>query len=122
MASNLLDEHIESVYISTDAEDSEWRLLKKGLQAKGHRVFNYQRDVPESGSLTAGEIAIIDQLIASHAVIFVGTIESTFSYKIQEQREILNFPSNATFNALCPEMFRTMLKVCKPESVWKIQY
>ena len=40
-----------------------------------------------------GGIAIIDQLIASHAKYFIGSYESTFSFRIQEEREIMGFPA-----------------------------
>nr|CAD7428933.1 unnamed protein product [Timema monikensis] len=32
---------------------------------------------------------------------FIGTYESTFSFRIQEEREILGFPPHTTFNRLC---------------------
>lgn len=32
---------------------------------------------------------------------FIGTYESTFSFRIQEERELLNIHPNHTFNRLC---------------------
>lgn len=34
---------------------------------------------------------------------FLGSIESTFTFRIQEEREILGFPVERTFSILCPE-------------------
>ena len=34
---------------------------------------------------------------------FIGSLESTFSFRIQEEREILGFPVEQTFSILCPE-------------------
>ena len=38
-----------------------------------------------------GGVAIIDQVICSYAQYFVGTRESTFTFRIQEEREMLGF-------------------------------
>lgn len=34
---------------------------------------------------------------------FLGSTDSTFSFRIQEEREILGFPTEKTFEILCPE-------------------
>lgn len=64
-----------------------------------------------------GGIAIIEQIICSHARYFIGTHESTFSFRIQEEREILGFPVESTFNAFCNDD-----KKCSKPSIWKITY
>lgn len=49
---------------------------------------------------------------------FIGSPESTFSFRIQEEREILGFAVEDTFNKLCPEGKFD----CGKPSVWKIAY
>lgn len=51
---------------------------------------------------------------------FVGTHESTFTFRIQEDREILGFPMKTTFNRLCGD--KSNKKNCKPESQWEIRW
>lgn len=65
-----------------------------------------------------GQIAIIEQIICSYARYFIGTHESTFSFRIQEEREILGFPTESTFNRFCGDDE----KDCQKPSVWKIVY
>ena len=50
-----------------------------------------------------GGIAIIDQILCAHSRYFIGTYESTFSFRIQEEREILGFNYSTTFNRFCFE-------------------
>lgn len=81
-------------------------------------VFRYtptKRVIDEYGD---GGVAIIDQIICSYARYFTGTHESTFSFRIQEEREILGFPIHTTFNRLCGDEEEN----CLPPSVWKIVY
>lgn len=65
-----------------------------------------------------GGVAIVDQIICSHGRYFIGTHESTFSFRIQEEREILGFPVKSTFNRLCGDEE----KDCQKPSIWKIVY
>ncbi|XP_022692139.1 GDP-fucose protein O-fucosyltransferase 2-like [Varroa jacobsoni] len=53
--------------------------------------------------LTEGQIAIVDQITCSRAEVFVGSFESTFSFRIQEEREILGKAPDTTFNRLCAD-------------------
>lgn len=46
---------------------------------------------------------------------FIGTKESTFTYRIQEDREILGFPVSTTFNNLCVKG-----DTCSSEGRWEI--
>ena len=50
-----------------------------------------------------GGLAILDQIICSHASYFIGTKESTFTFRIQEEREILGVPPGDTFDMLCTD-------------------
>lgn len=62
-----------------------------------------------------GGVAIIEQIVCSHARHFIGTHESTFSFRIQEEREIIGFPVSSTFNRLCGSN-----KNCEKPSKWLI--
>ena len=64
-----------------------------------------------------GGIAIIDQILCSHAKWFVGSKESTFSFRIQDEREIMCFAKDATFNRLCSE---NPGDDCEQPTRWKI--
>jgi len=48
--------------------------------------------------LKKGGVAIIDQIICANARYFVGSKESTFSFRIQEEREIMGFDPKTTFD------------------------
>ena len=48
----------------------------------------------------------------------MGSAESTFSFRIQEEREIMGFDVDTTFNMLCTEGEFD----CKKSSQWKIKY
>ena len=66
-----------------------------------------------------GGVAIIDQWICAHARYFIGTTESTFSFRIQEERDILGFNANTTFNSLCSDK---EIGKCEQPSRWRIVY
>ncbi|VDL80030.1 unnamed protein product [Nippostrongylus brasiliensis] len=86
---------VSSVFLATDAPQSEVDQLAKLLPVP---VFRF-----EDSKLSDGAVAIVDQWICAHARYFIGSHVSTFSYRIQEDREILGFPVNSTFNRLCPD-------------------
>ena len=48
-----------------------------------------------------GGVAIIDQWICAHASYFVGSYESTFSFRIREDRQLLGMTQEDTFNDIC---------------------
>jgi hypothetical protein len=54
-------------------------------------------------SLTEGECAVLDQILCSLAAYFIGTEDSTFTFRIFEEREILGFDPELTYSYLCPE-------------------
>lgn len=62
-----------------------------------------------------GGVAIIEQIICSYGRHFIGTHESTFSFRIQEEREIIGFPISSTFNRFCG----TNVK-CEKPSQWTV--
>lgn len=47
---------------------------------------------------------------------FIGTSQSTFSFRIQEEREILGFPVETTFNCFCGDNN----KGCTQPTKWRI--
>lgn len=106
---------IKKVFIATDASMDELSNLEQQLNIYGYEshFFLPSNDILEEYG--DGGIAIIDQIICSHAAYFVGTHESTFTYRIQEEREILNFKSDTTFNRLCPD-----IGPCERPSKWTI--
>lgn len=85
------------------------------LARERYSVFRFE---DSTGNLSDGQLAVVDQIICSHAKYFIGTHESTFSFRIQEEREILGFPSRTTFNRLCGDNSEN----CERPSIWKIVY
>ncbi|XP_063836904.1 GDP-fucose protein O-fucosyltransferase 2 [Ostrinia nubilalis] len=106
---------IKKIFISTDASASEVKILKSKLKEAGFKVYVYDPSASDLEKYNDGGIAIIDQIICSHAAHFIGTHESTFTFRIQEEREILGFDSSTTFNRLCPDV-----GACDAPSIWKI--
>ncbi|KRZ41270.1 GDP-fucose protein O-fucosyltransferase 2 [Trichinella pseudospiralis] len=93
---------LEIVYLSTDAPETEVDELKSFL----NETAVIKRFKPTDAQLQKfldGGVATIEQWICAHAKYFIGTAESTFSFRIQEDREILGFSHNTTFNCLCPD-------------------
>lgn len=116
-----LDKHnLKKLYVATDAPSGEYEELKRHIgQLDGevtvHR-FVPSKDVKED--LKDGGVAIVDQIICSHAKYFVGSYESTFSFRIQEEREIMGFHDRLTFDMLCADGKED----CEKGSKWKIVY
>ena len=82
------------------------------------KVVYFRPSIQEIKQFKDGGIAIIDQLVCAHSSYFIGTYESTFSYRIQEEREILGFDSTKTFNRFC---FETNEYDCTSNK-WLIKY
>ncbi|XP_013174364.1 PREDICTED: GDP-fucose protein O-fucosyltransferase 2 [Papilio xuthus] len=106
---------IKTIFIATDASETEVRTLENDLKELGYKVNFFIPSKKELEMYKDGGIAIIDQIICSHAAFFVGTHDSTFTFRIQEEREILGFPSSTTFNRLCPDTGK-----CEKPSKWTI--
>ncbi|XP_058444275.1 GDP-fucose protein O-fucosyltransferase 2 [Malaya genurostris] len=114
----LLELGLRKVFISSDCDRTEFHELKNHL--KRFKVVRYTPESKqEAERLKDGGIAIIDQIICSHARYFVGTYESTFTYRIYEEREILGFAKDLTFNTFCKD---EELGGSEKNSVWPIQY
>lgn len=106
----LLD--IQDVFIASDGTHMELKSLKAELKMLGYKSYTY---VPEVTVYTDGQMAIIEQIICSRSAYFIGTHESTFTYRIQEEREILGFNSDTSFNSLCPDVGE-----CEKPARWTI--
>ncbi|KYM92137.1 GDP-fucose protein O-fucosyltransferase 2, partial [Atta colombica] len=87
------------LFIATDAEQYEFEELK--LYLPQYKIMKYVPSDYVINKFKDGGVAIIDQIICSYARYFIGTHESTFTFRIQEDREIIGFPSDTTFNKLC---------------------
>ncbi|XP_057322650.1 GDP-fucose protein O-fucosyltransferase 2 [Microplitis mediator] len=105
---------LDTVFVATDADNEEYKELKKHL--KGYNVYKYTPTDYVKNKFKDGGVAIIDQIISSYARYFIGTYESTFTFRIQEDREILGFKKKTTFNSLCGK------KKCEKSSQWTITY
>ncbi|KAF0758874.1 GDP-fucose protein O-fucosyltransferase 2 [Aphis craccivora] len=91
--------NIKTIYIATDASKKEFEELNNYLQP--YEVFKFEADERTLNNVLDGGVAIIDQIICSQAKYFIGTSKSTFSFRIQEEREILRLPVETTFNSFC---------------------
>ncbi|CAH8457745.1 unnamed protein product [Heterobilharzia americana] len=94
------DRHIDTIYLATDANQEEVENLKNLLYP--FQVLNFEPSESQWISYGPGGIAIIDQWICAHARYFIGTSLSTFTFRIVEERSIIGFLANTTFNNLCP--------------------
>ncbi|CAD6190420.1 unnamed protein product [Caenorhabditis auriculariae] len=104
---------VKKIFLATDAPDSEVEELRKEI-GDAAELFQFKDD-----RFIDGAIAIIDQWICSHAIYFTGSCESTFSFRIQEDREILGFRPELTFNRMCPDDPATE---CQQPSKWTIAF
>lgn len=111
--------NLNTVFVATDMTVEEYKYLEQLLAKDNVKIIKYKITEQNIENFKEGGLAIIDQIIASHARFFVGTHESTFSYRIQEEREIMGFPASTTFNRFCPTSDSNK---CTPPSKWLIKY
>ncbi|GFU28407.1 GDP-fucose protein O-fucosyltransferase 2 [Nephila pilipes] len=104
--------NLQFAFIATDASQSEFEELQQYIPG----ATRFVPTVEVLKSILDGGVAIVDQWICAHARYFLGTHESTFSFRIQEEREILGFPVETTFNRLCGDNQTT----CTQPSRWTI--
>ncbi|KAK6626711.1 hypothetical protein RUM44_009187 [Polyplax serrata] len=107
---------LNTVFVATDAPRKEKMELKEYL--KGYKMVTYTPSKEIKFNYKDGGVAIIEQIICSNARKFYGTHESTFSFRIQEEREIMGFKPETTFNRLCGDQETN----CKPPSKWLVVY
>jgi len=108
---------LTTLFVATDAPYDEFNELVK-LMDPDVAVLKY---MPENDILKTykdGGVAIIDQIICSHARYFIGSYESTFTFRIQEERELMGFPLKDTFEMLCADG----LEDCEKGSQWKVDW
>jgi peptide-O-fucosyltransferase len=75
------EQGIKAVFVSTDAPMEEFKEFESQLEG-----FSVEKYIPDHDALHTyrdGGVAIIDQSICSHAKYFLGSPESTFSFRIQ---------------------------------------
>ncbi|XP_041371962.1 GDP-fucose protein O-fucosyltransferase 2-like isoform X2 [Gigantopelta aegis] len=107
---------LTKVFIATDTHSAEFDELKGYLSS--YEVYRYSPTPEILEKYKDGGVAIIDQWICAHARHFIGTRESTFSFRIQDEREILGFDPDTTFNTFCgPDDIK-----CEQPSRWLIVY
>ncbi|XP_022313246.2 GDP-fucose protein O-fucosyltransferase 2-like [Crassostrea virginica] len=107
---------LKKVFVATDAPAEEFEEFQSYF--KNSKVYRFVPSKEMKEKYKDGGIAIIDQWIVAHARFFIGSYESTFSFRIQEEREILGFDPDTTFNRLCPDKEAD----CEKPSIWKIVY
>ncbi|KAK9512059.1 hypothetical protein O3M35_000569 [Rhynocoris fuscipes] len=106
--------NLTTVFVATDAPKEEKFELKELMP--NYTLVYYTPDDLDLIKFKDGGVAIIEQIICSYARYFIGSHESTFSFRIQEEREILGFPESTTFNRLCGTN-----NDCVQPSKWRIQ-
>uniref|UniRef100_A0A4W3HAF9 GDP-fucose protein O-fucosyltransferase 2 n=1 Tax=Callorhinchus milii TaxID=7868 RepID=A0A4W3HAF9_CALMI len=112
---NLLEKlKLDRVFVATDAAEDELDELKKHLP----EMIRFEPSREELELYNDGGVAIIDQWICAHARYFVGTSVSTFSFRIHEEREILGFDPQTTYNRFCGDEETE----CEQPTHWKIVY
>ncbi|XP_045460852.1 GDP-fucose protein O-fucosyltransferase 2 [Harmonia axyridis] len=104
------------VFLATDAPSSDVEALQYYLP-NNVILVKFIPQVRFVEHYKDGGTAIIDQLLCAHARYFIGTGDSTFTFRIFEEREILGFPTEATYNILCANENN-----CQRPAVWKIVY
>ena len=110
----LMKQHnVDKVFVASDGTKEEMKELKSLLP----EMIMYKPSKEQRKKFKMGGIAIIDQIICSHAKYFTGTKESTFSFRIQDEREIMCFNKDATFNRICGEKEKDD---CEQPTRWKI--
>ena len=103
---------------------SVWMVEMKELEGylKGdngkdsRRMLLYRPPLSTRREIKDGGVAIVEQIICSRARHFIGSFESTFSFRIQEEREIMNFPAESTFNRFCGDA----TSECEQPAKWRI--
>ncbi|KNC75579.1 hypothetical protein, variant, partial [Sphaeroforma arctica JP610] len=103
----LMDQQgVTKVFVATDAPESELEELGRLLSTE---VLNYKYKVAgkvtpkqRETHLADGQLAVIDQILCSRAKYFSGSFQSTFSNTIFEERTLLGYDYDTTYNYICP--------------------
>lgn len=111
---------LKKLFLATDAKKEEAEEFMKHMNDLGYKVYRYTpTSTKELESLKDGGVAIIDQWICAHARFFVGSYVSTFTFRIHEEREILGFNQESTYNRLCGD---EEAENCEQPTRWEIKY
>ena len=116
LTKRLKKRNLDTVFVATDASEKELKVLREN--SPGIRVVRYQPSEADLRDYRDGGVAIIDQIVCSHARYFIGTRESTFTFRIQEEREMMGFREEETFDMLC----RDGEEECEGGTQWKIDW
>ena len=116
LTKELKKRNLDTVFVATDASENELKVLSDNTP--GIRVVRYRPSEAELRDYRDGGVAIIDQIVCSHARYFIGTRESTFTFRIQEEREMMGFREEETFDMLC----RDGEEECEGGTQWKIDW
>jgi len=109
---------LNMVYVSTDGTDKEVQELQSYFTAK---VVRFPRPKDVIKKFKDGGVAIIDQWIVSHARYFIGTCLSTFSFRIHEERDILGFNPDTTYNCICGKQSPSEER-CSQPTRWRVKF
>ncbi len=90
----------------------------RGYLTPKYKLVLYRPKVEIRREIQDGGAAIVEQIICSRARHFIGSYESTFSFRIHEEREILNFAAESTFNRFCADEQKT----CEQPAKWRILF
>jgi len=113
LKAKMREHKVARVFIASDGTEAEMKELKEMLP----EMVMFVPTKSQKKKFKMGGLAIIDQLVCSHARYFIGTKESTFSFRIQEEREIMCFDKTTTFNRICGD---TEPADCEQPTKWKI--
>lgn len=120
---HLIRLNLSLAFISTDADENEIDEIRQHVeqicQISSKQILTYRPNENILEKILDGGKAIVDQWICAHARYFLGSYESTFSFRIQEDREIFGFEHDVTFNRLCGD--REGL-ACEKPNIWSIVY
>lgn len=111
--------NLKKLFLATDAPNEEAEEFMNILKKSQIKTYRYRPSIDNLKELKDGGVAIIDQYICAHARVFIGSYVSTFTFRIHEEREILGFKQEATFNRLCGDEEG---EECEQPTKWDIKY
>ncbi|EDQ84683.1 uncharacterized protein MONBRDRAFT_12575 [Monosiga brevicollis MX1] len=80
------DANLTSIFLASDADTSDPDMAWLTAQLAAQNVPLVRLTPPAGSSLGDGQLAILDQIVCARAHKFIGTPESTFTFRIQEER------------------------------------
>ncbi|GAV09648.1 hypothetical protein RvY_19152 [Ramazzottius varieornatus] len=107
---------LNTVFVATDGTDQEIKELK-GALGPGFNVVTYRPPENLLQKIKEGGAAIVEQITCSHSKYFIGSYESTFSFRIQEERELMGFSPDTTFNRFC----KFSHAKCQQPTQWRVE-